>query len=105
MFGEDDRDDMEGGRGADRMNGGDGNDRIAGGLGGDRLTGGDGNDRIDGGDGRNTYSGGDGNDAIDAANGSTERIRCGAGRDVVRADATDRLSGCERVFRLNLVNP
>jgi Ca2+-binding RTX toxin-like protein len=73
-------------------------------LDGDRLSGGDGNDRIDGGDGRNRYLGGAGRDVIDAANGSVETISCGTGRDVVRADAGDRLRGCERVFRLTLVN-
>ena len=82
-----------------------GNDRISGDLGGDRLSGGDGNDNLDGGDGRNPYFGGTGDDVVDAANGSVERIDCGSGRDTVRADGRDRLRGCERVFRLALVNP
>jgi hypothetical protein len=40
---------------------------------------------------------------IDAANGAGERIDCGPSRDLVRADASDRLAGCERVFRLQRV--
>jgi hypothetical protein len=43
-----------------------------------------------------------GNDRIDAANGFKDRISCGSGTDVVRADANDRVSGCERVYRLRL---
>ena len=93
---------MSGGDDADTIRGGDGNDRLSGGLDGDRLIGGDGNDLIDGGDGRNSYSGGAGRDVIDAANGSVETINCGSGRDTVRADSTDRVRGCERVFRLRL---
>src|SRR3712207_9465510 len=77
---------------------------LSGGLDADRLSGGAGDDKIDGGDGRNRYFGGSGRDVVDAANGSVERIDCGSGRDVVRADARDRLRGCERVFRLRLVN-
>jgi hypothetical protein len=34
------------------------------------------------------------------ANGGVETVDC----DTVRADARDRLRGCERVFRLRLVN-
>ena len=51
---------------------------------------------------RDRYLGGAGNDEINAANGVREtRINCGSGRrDVVRADASDRVRGCERIFRL-----
>jgi Ca2+-binding RTX toxin-like protein len=89
----------------DIITAGDGHDRRADGLDGDRLTGGDGNDLINGGDGRNRYSGGARRDVIDATNGSVETINCGAGRDTVRAASSDRMIGCERVFRLRPNNP
>jgi len=44
-----------------------------------------------------------GNDQIDAANGAVERIECGAGTDVVRADAGDRLRNCDRIYRLRRI--
>jgi hypothetical protein len=52
------------------------------------------------GDGRNTYSVARATTRSTLPTASTERVNCGAGRDVVRADSTDRLTGCERVFRL-----
>jgi hypothetical protein len=68
------------------------------GLGGtDRLEGGVGADRIVGGPGRDLVIGGDGNDDIDVKDGQVDTVRCGAGRDRVRADRRDHLSGCERV--------
>jgi WD40-like Beta Propeller Repeat len=42
---------------------------------------------------------GAGNDAVHAGDGHTDRIDCGAGRDTVWADKTDRLTGCEIVHR------
>jgi hypothetical protein len=68
------------------------------GLGGtDHLEGGVGADRIVGGPGRDLVIGGDGNDDIDVKDGQVDTVRCGAGRDRVRADRRDHLSGCERV--------
>jgi hypothetical protein len=40
-----------------------------------------------------------GNDRIDVAGGGLDRVSCGPGTDLVAADATDRLSGCEIVSR------
>jgi hypothetical protein len=40
-----------------------------------------------------------GNDRIDVAGGGLDRVSCGLGTDLVAADATDRLSGCEVVSR------
>ena len=88
-----------GGAGDDRLSGGGGDDAIAGAGGDNRLTGGGGNDRITTGPGLNRYAGGAGNDVIDARNGRRERVFCGSGRDRVRADRRDRVSGCERVSR------
>ncbi len=42
---------------------------------------------------------GAGNDRIHANDGHTDRVDCGPGRDVVWADRSDRLSGCEVVHR------
>lgn len=96
-------DNLKGGSANDRLSGGTGRDRIIGDAGQDRLSGGSGRDSISGGRGRNSYSGGPGNDRIEAANGRRERVNCGSGRDVVRADQGDRLRGCERVKRTTLV--
>ena len=101
MRGRDGDDDVAGGFDRDFISGGDGDDRLAGGFGNDSLTGDAGDDRLQGGDGRNVYLAGDGNDVVDSANGVREtRVNCGRGRDTVRADANDRVRGCERVFRL-----
>jgi Tol biopolymer transport system component len=42
---------------------------------------------------------GAGNDRIHANDRHTDRVNCGPGRDTVWADKTDRLSGCEIVYR------
>ena len=90
-------DTLKGGSSADRLSGGGGRDRVLGAAGNDRLSGGAGNDSLDGGRGRNSYSAGSGNDSVNSANGRRETVNCGSGRrDVVRADRSDRLRGCER---------
>jgi Ca2+-binding RTX toxin-like protein len=83
--------------GDDRMSGNAGDDLLVGGSGGDRLAGGAGDDRLAGGPGRNRLLGGSGNDRLNAANGSFDRVNCGRGRDIARADRVDRVRGCERV--------
>jgi Ca2+-binding RTX toxin-like protein len=97
LFGGAGKDVLDGGDGRDSLAGGSGNDRLVGGPGADRLFGEGGNDRIIAGGGRNVIDGGAGNDSIDARNGTVDTIRCGKGRDSVRADRSDRLSACERV--------
>jgi Ca2+-binding RTX toxin-like protein len=94
------------------LSGGDGNDRLVGGR-ADDLDGGNGADIlvgsaiIDGGNGTDlitstggaTIAAGLGADLVNAADGSgeTDTISCGAGYDIVWADATDRVSrDCER---------
>ncbi|MEA2374477.1 MAG: hypothetical protein QOD53_940, partial [Thermoleophilaceae bacterium] len=105
LFGDDGNDLLSGGSGKDRMSGGSGDDRLSGGSGKDRLSGGAGSDtlkggkgadRIKGGPGKNKIDGGSGNDTIDSRNGVKEKVRCGKGRDTVRADRKDKLRGCER---------
>ena len=58
---------------------------------GDVLTGGGDADRLEG---------GDGDDTIDVRGGGEDVVDCGAGdADLARADATDRVTGCEQVER------
>ena len=83
----------------DAVFGDDGNDTLLGGAGRDRLYGGPGDDALVGGGAVDLLDGGAGADILDAADGRAERVRCGSGRDRVRADRVDRLSGCERVRR------
>jgi hypothetical protein len=76
---------------ADRVKGLAGNDCLFGDGGADRIVGGAGSDRI---------SGGAGNDVIRAKDGTRDVIRCGAGRDTVVADRSDKVrKDCERVRR------
>lgn len=83
--------------GNDRMSGNAGDDLLVGGTGKDRLSGGAGEDRLVGGPGRNRLRGGPGHDRLRAANGTFDRVKCGAGRDIARVDPVDRVRGCERV--------
>jgi uncharacterized repeat protein (TIGR01451 family) len=91
---------LRGGAGNDSLRGLGGNDRLYGGSGNDRLFGNAGADRLDGGKGRDILDGGAGNDTILARDRTVDTIRCGAGRDVVTADRTDRVAkDCETVRR------
>jgi Ca2+-binding RTX toxin-like protein len=83
--------------GNDRVSGNAGDDLLVGDSGDDRLAGGAGDDRLAAGPGRNRLLGGSGNDRLNAANGSFDRVNCGPGRDIARADRVDRVRGCERV--------
>jgi uncharacterized repeat protein (TIGR01451 family) len=75
-----------------------GNDRLWGLAGADRLFGGAGADMLYGGAGPDLLDGGAGNDRIFARDRRQDTIRCGAGRDRVTADPSDRVSkSCERV--------
>jgi Tol biopolymer transport system component len=98
--GADGNDRIVGGKGEDALFGGAGNDNLVGGSGNDLLSGGTGGDVISGGPGRNRYEGGMGRDSINSANGVRELVDCGFGRDFVKADPRDRLSGCERIKRI-----
>ena len=99
LFGLGGADCIRGERGHDIIDGGDGDDLVDGGSGDDRIRGGDGDDRLYGRRGINRYNGGPGDDRIYARNGRSEIVECGPGRDVVKADRTDRLRRCERVTR------
>ena len=90
---------IDGWGGPDLLEGGRGDDRIEGWDGRDTILGGPGDDAIGGGVGPNTIDGGAGNDRVSAANGTAETVRCGPGRDLLRADFDDTPVGCERVRR------
>jgi Ca2+-binding RTX toxin-like protein len=105
LFGGTGHDRLSGAGGDDRLLGDDsakgvgGNDRLSGNAGDDLLLGGPGKDRLKAGAGRNRLRGGLGNDRLHAVNGRVDRLNCGHGKDVARADRVDRLVGCERVRR------
>jgi Ca2+-binding RTX toxin-like protein len=84
---------------ADELKGNAGNDRLDGGTGRDKLEGGGGHDALKGGAGQDALKGGPGRDRISAKDGKRDRVDCGPGRDVVRADRKDRLRRCERTRR------
>jgi len=96
------------GRCANSLRGTSGKDNILGTNGGDRIRTLAGNDTVDGrggrdcllpGRGKDFVRGGTKADHIIARDGSRDRIRCGPGRDTVKADRKDRARGCERVRR------
>ena len=77
-----------------------GNDKLTGDRAANTIDGDAGDDRIDGGRGRDALFGGDGDDVIDARDGALDRVDCGAGKDLVTADANDVVSrDCERRAR------
>jgi Ca2+-binding RTX toxin-like protein len=76
-----------------------GDDSLSGLAGADTLRGGRGRDMLRGGRGSDTLYGGPGGDRIYARDGRRDVVRCGSGRDSVRADRFDRLVGCERKLR------
>ena len=91
---------LSGGTGNDDLNGGAGNDIVRGGDGKDELHGGSGNDELNGGTGADTISAGTGFDVIDARDKSVDRVACGPGKDLVKADRHDEVRrDCEKVQR------
>jgi Ca2+-binding RTX toxin-like protein len=90
---------LEGGPGADTLLGANGVDMLDGGGGNDLIEGRGESDEVRGGLGRDRIFGGTGGDSISAVDRRRDVIRCGRGRDRVKADRRDRLPGCERVRR------
>ena len=87
---------LVGASGSNWSRGGPGDDQLGGGEHGDRLLGGPGADRLDGLRGRDRLDGGTGDDRLAARDGRRDRVDGGGGRDVVQADARDRVERCER---------
>ena len=88
---------LDGESGNDAITGSTRRDLLYGAAGNDRVAGAGGRDQIIGGAGRDLLSGGRGRDHIHSRDSKRDRVRCGHGRDFVRADPLDRLHGCERV--------
>ena len=80
---------------------GHGNDKLIGGAGKDVLRGVSGDDVLNGGKGRDRFVAGAGDDRVRSADGRAEVVKCGGGRDTVKADAEDTLVGCEAVTRVD----
>ena len=90
---------LEGGPGDDHVTGSRLRDYLIGGDGHDHLRAGAGDDLISGGHGADLIFGGPGPDRINAKHFDRDTVRCGAGRDRVKADRRDQLRGCEKVRR------
>jgi Thrombospondin type 3 repeat/RTX calcium-binding nonapeptide repeat (4 copies) len=91
-------DELRAAAGNDLAKGSGGRDRIKGGAGKDDLRGGADNDQINGGPARDLLKGGGGRDTLKAVDSRTDTVRCGGGRDRVRADGKDKVAGnCEKV--------
>ena len=100
---------LRGGPGPDTIYGGSGDDRVVGGPGDDKLFGQGGDDVVRGDSGADTLIGGGGDDLLGGAQGddliratdsitNIDRVRCGAGDDLLLADGTDRVrADCEHV--------
>jgi len=96
LLGQKHSDVLRGGAGDDWLDGGENGDRLDGGAGRDVLVGGAGGDRLVDTAGGARVEGGGGHDVISVRNRRRDVVRCGAGRDSVVADRTDRLVDCER---------
>ena len=90
----------DGGTGNDQLYGDSATNELRGGPGRDIVNGNAGNDILVGGSGRDQLYGGTGNDVISADDGVADAVDCGEGRDAVRADRSDYVFRCERVFRV-----
>jgi WD40-like Beta Propeller Repeat/RTX calcium-binding nonapeptide repeat (4 copies) len=86
--------------GEDSINGQEGGDVICGGEGEQFLNGYGGPDLLIPGPGRDDVRSHTGRDSISLRDGARDRVKCGKGRDLVRADPIDEVaSNCERVRR------
>ena len=78
------------------MSGGPGDDELEGGRGSDRMDGGPGDDDLNGGYDADTLYGGAGNDRLNPGYGNRgELADCGPGRDTVVLGPGDRARNCE----------
>ena len=91
---------FRGGPASDLFAGTDRADRATGGGGRDQLTGWGGDDRLNGGGDPDFVDGGAGRDRIGARADDRDTIKCGSGKDRLKADRREAfLSGCEVVKR------
>lgn len=98
LVGSDGADVLVGTPASDSIEGGGGRDVVRGRPGDDCLSGGRGSDTVRGGGGGDQLNGGPGNDRLRAVDGARDTIRCGRGRDRVKAEGQDRvMPSCESV--------
>ncbi len=90
LTGNDMRNTMSGGAGADRLDGLAADDMLSGGDGNDTLFGGEGNDTLDGEDGNDILIGGNGNDKLEGGAG-VDTMTGGLGNDTYFVTAGDRV--------------
>ena len=83
--------------GTSKVLAGGGNDTLIGGDSADQLDGGPGDDTVEGGAGADSVAAGDGADLLRMADGVADGVDCGTGGDIVVADPSDALAGCETV--------
>lgn len=97
---------LGGDTGNDTIDTGDGNDDLRGEEGADTLIGGNGNDMIQGAPGVDTIDAGAGDDTVNSPDGLADKITCGDGIDLVRADTVDEVArDCENVERSFVAAP
>jgi hypothetical protein len=75
--------------------GGGGDDTISAGAGSDKIYGGNGDDKLTGGTGLDRVFGESGDDYLILKDGARDIGSCSLGDDSVKADRSDKLSGCE----------
>jgi Ca2+-binding RTX toxin-like protein len=97
QVGEDLPDSLVGTQMGDRLSSLGGADDLRGRAGHDCLFGAAGSDLLVGGSGGDYLAAGSGADRVDARDGQRDNIACGSGWDVVVADRTDVIHGCETV--------
>ena len=90
-------DKLLGSRGGQLLAGGTGADFVYGGAGADQIDAGAKRDRIMGGHGRDEIFAGSGDDLIRASDPDRDSVRCGRGNDRAFISRSDRAFGCERV--------
>lgn len=97
---------LGGDSGNDTIDTGDGNDDLRGEEGADTLIGGAGNDLLQGAAGADVIDAGPGDDTVNSPDGTVDRITCGEGTDLVRADTVDEVAAdCENVERTFVAPP
>jgi hypothetical protein len=90
--------DLEGSAQGDRILAKGGDDVVRGHAGFDCLKGHSGDDQLFPGLAGDLVAGGPGDDLVNSRDGKRDKINCGPGDDVVRADQRDVLKGCEQII-------
>lgn len=70
-------------------------DALRGDTANNSIDGNDGDDYLNGRNGKDLLNGGAGADVVQSRDGETDKVDCGPGHDVAKADGKDKLRGCE----------